>query len=110
MSYYPGLETVNATQDVTQLLVYCNTVTSGWFGPLVAWAFFFVVLLGSFFAQMRTTGRPKLDVCFAAAGFTSVGFSTIMAVVFGLLNPFHVVVFILISILAVAYIFFAQPD
>ena len=110
MSYYPDLSTVNATTDVTQLLVYCNTVTSGWFGPLTAWAFFLVVFLGSFFAQMRTTGRPKLDVCFAVAGFTSVGFSTLMALEFGLLRPYHVAIFICIAIAGIAVIFFSQQD
>lgn len=110
MSYYPDISTVNATQDLSQLLVYCNTVTNGLFGPLVAWAFFIIVLLGTFFAQMRLAGRPKLDICLLVAGFASVGFSVLMAMEFGLLSTFWVVVFIILAIVGAIFVYFSQPD
>ena len=110
MTYYPDISQVNATNDLTQLLVYCNTVTGGQFGPWVAWSFFIIALLGSYFAQMRLTGRPKLDVTFASAGFVTVGFSLLMSIEAGLLSTAHVIIFLLISILGAMHVLFSEPE
>lgn len=89
---YDSLSTINATEDVTQLLVYCNHITNGLFGPTILYSFFIIVLLANYFYQLRYSAKPKFDVSFAVAAFVSAGFAIIMSLEPGLLWYGHILI------------------
>ena len=112
MTLYPDLSSLNntANTDATLLLVYCNTVTGGFFGWGVLFGFWMIIFLGSLFAQQRYSGRTKADISFAIASFLSFGLSVIMTSETGLLNGLAVVIMIALSLIGVAWIYFAHEQ
>jgi hypothetical protein len=107
---YPGLDTVNASNDVTKILIYANDLTGGVLGPMILGAFFLIVLLAGYFYQIRTTGRGRFDVSFAVAGFTSFGFSLIMSLENGLLQPTYMFVTLGIAVISALWLYFNEPS
>lgn len=101
---YPGLGTVNATTDVTNLLVYVNDITYGRAMPMVLLSFFLVAFLAGAFAQMRFKGQMRMDFSFAAAGFATFGLAVIMSLKNGLLNPIYLLVSLGVAILGVIFL------
>lgn len=107
---YPTLSTVNATTDVSNLLVYVNTITNGVAMPLVLLSFFIVVFLAGLFAQMRFKGVVRLDFSFAAAGFSTFGIALIMSLKNGLLDPIYMFISLGIAVLGAALLFLPSRD
>lgn len=105
---YPDISTVNATNDLTQLLVYANTITNQLFMPLVLWAFFVIALIGSYYGQLRMSGRARIEVSFATSAFVTLLFAIIMETVPGLLPAVHFWAALAITILAVIWLYFSQ--
>lgn len=105
---YPDISTVNATNDLSQLLIYANTITNGIFMPGVLFGFFTIVMLGSYFAQIRFSGRGRLDVSFTVAGFTSFGLSIIMMLSPGVIGTQYAVITLIISIIGAMWLFFGN--
>lgn len=110
MTKYPGLETLNATADASQILVYVNTVTNGYFGPMILYSFFIITFLGGFFMQMRTSGRPKFDVSLAVASFVSSGFCLILMLIPGFINVYHLGIMIGLAIVGVSWMYFGNSN
>ena len=106
MSLYPGLDTINATNDTTQILIYANTITNGWLGPLILIAFFIIAFIGSYFVQMRF-GRAKFSHSFAAAAFISFGLAILMSSVNGLLGSSWVIITIAFVAISLLFLFFS---
>lgn len=102
---YPGLDTVNATDDVSALFVYVNEVTGGIAIPTVLFAFFIVLFLGGGFAQMRFRGSARWDFAFTVAGFATFGLAVLMSTRTGLLNPTYLIISLGIAILGVIWIY-----
>lgn len=98
----------NTTGDLTELLVYTNDVTSGLFSPLILFAFFMIILLGSFFSQKRLGRDADFAVSFAVAGFLTAGLSYIMMLRDGLLSPFVGLITTFIAIIGVAWLWFSR--
>lgn len=110
MPRYPGLDTLNASTDPTQILIYSNTLTDGAFGPLILGAFWLIILLGSIFMQIRFSGRERFEVSFAVASFSTWGMSVLMSLVEGLLNPIYVFIAMALAIVSVIWLYFSsQP-
>lgn len=107
---YPTLSSYNVTNDITMLFVYANDVTSGVFMPLVMFAFFMIVLMASFFAQRRFGGNNDFAVSFAVAGFLTAGFSYILLIKDGLINPLYSVVATVIAIIGMIWLFFTSKE
>lgn len=105
---YAGLGTVNATNDLSNILVYANDLTGGVLMPMMLGAFFVVVLLGGYFMQLRFSGRARIDLCFASAGFSTVGMAVLMSLKNGLLNPIYLFLSIIVAIIGVAWLYFSQ--
>lgn len=105
---YPDISTVNATNDLSNLLVYANEVTNGLFAPGVLLAFFIIILIAGFFAQMRFKGSTRFDFSFTAAGFATFGFAVIMSLKTGLLNPIYLFISLAVAILGVVWIYLAS--
>lgn len=110
MTAYPDLSTVNATTDVSNLLLYVNDLTNGLAMPVTLVAFFFLVLLGGAFAQMRFRGSIRIDFAFAAAGFSTFGLAVILSLKTGLLNPLYLFVSLGIAILGAVWLYFSQEQ
>jgi hypothetical protein len=104
MSYYLDLSTLNATTDPSDIIVYANLLTGGALGPLILAAFFFITLMGSFFAELRFSGRGKMSVSFAVAAYVTFGLSVIMMMKDGLLNPAYLFATIGLSLIGTAWI------
>lgn len=105
---YPGLDTVNATNDATAILVYANDLSGGTLMPMTLLAFFLIVAIGSFFAQMRFSGRGRFELSFTVAGFATFGFAVLMSTRNGLLNPAYLLISLAVAILGVAWLYFSQ--
>lgn len=111
MSLYPDLSTVNATNDVTQILVYANTITNGWMSRAILGGFFLIVLLGSFFAQMRFSGRGRIEISFAMAGVVTFGLAVIMSLEDGLLDPTWLLFSLGVAVLGALWLFWpSEPS
>jgi hypothetical protein len=80
------------------------------FMPFVLIAFFIIVVLGSYFSQIRFTGRGRLDFSFTAGGFVTAIFATIMSMKDGLLAPMYLIGSWIIAIIGVAYMFMSSQD
>lgn len=105
---FAEISSVNATNDVTELLVYMNTVTDGYFMPMVLLAFFIILCLGSFFMQMRFTGRGRFELSFTVAAFATFGFAVIMSTKNGLINPSYLIISLVAAVLGVAWLYLSS--
>lgn len=105
---YPDLSTVNATTDVSNILVYVNDITYGYAMPMVLLGFFIITMLGGFFAQLRFRGTGRIDFAFTVAGFTTFGLAVIMSSKNGLLNPVYLFISLGVSILGVIWLYLAS--
>jgi len=110
---YKGLETMNVTYgnttNLNRMLTYVNDVTNGNFAPAVLLAFFFIAMLGTYYARIRFTGRARLESCIASSGFVTTGLAIIMSTVVGFLSMQWVVYCLVVTIFAVAYMLLS-PD
>ncbi len=106
---YPLLDTVNATTDPTELLIYVNDLTFGLAMPLMLLSFFTIILLGGMFMQIRR-GTVRPEVLLASSGFATFGLAMMMSLREGLLNPIYVFLSLGISILGVVWMFLSSAD
>ncbi len=106
---FPDLSTVNATEDLSELLIYVNLLTGGWAMPLVLLSFFMIILLGGLFTQIgKGTMRP--EVLLAVSGFLTFGLAIIMSIKEGLLNPIYVFMSLGLALLGVAWMFLSSDE
>jgi hypothetical protein len=104
---FKTLADVNATTDLSELLVYTNDVTGGWAMPLVLLAFFMIIFLGGLFIQSRR-GIMRPEVLLATAGFLTFGMAMIMSIKEGLLNPIYVFISLGLAILGVLWMYLSD--
>src|SRR3990167_7679725 len=64
---YPVLNGTQIGNDLTQIIVYVNSVTYGWFVPSILFSFFMIVLISSSVLQQRYSGNIKFEQAFAAS-------------------------------------------
>lgn len=107
---YPTLADVNATTDLSNLLIYVNDITSGWAAPTILFSFFVIVLLGGAFAQIRFKGGLRIDYAFAVAAFTTFGLAVLMSIKTGLLNPLYLLFTLALSIAGAVWLYFSQDS
>ena len=107
---FPDIGTMNASNDVTQILVYVNTVTDGLFAPLVLGAFFLIIMFSSYFAQIRFYGKEIIESSFAVAGFATFGLSLLMNMENGLLNSTYVFISLAIAIVGFLWVVLSTSD
>lgn len=105
---YQDISTVNATEDISELLVYVNSITNGLAMPSVLVAFFLITFIGGAFAQLRFRGSVRIDFSFAAASFSTFGFAVLMSLKNGLLNPLYLFVSLFMVILAVIWLYLSS--
>ena len=102
---YPLISTINASNDLTLLFVYANSVTYGMFTTLILVSFFIIALIGTYFAQIRLRGYSDFKVSLASSSFVTSGLAVIMASANGLLPIITLVIVIVINILSVLWLF-----
>lgn len=107
---YPGLDTVNATTDLGELLVYANTLTNGKFILFMVGAFFLIALIGSYVVQSRVSTRPKISVSFTIASFVTFGLVTILSLKNGLIEATYLFVTISLTIIGFAWSAFTSEN
>lgn len=107
---FPGLNTVNASQDVSELLIYVNDLTDGLAMPLVLIAFFLVAFLGNFFLQLRFRGTGRIDFSFAVAGFVTFGLAVLMSLKNGLLAPQYLFISLAVAILGAFILYLTRES
>ena len=101
-------EGVNATEGLHTVLTYVNDVTGGMFVPLMLFAIFFVVMMGTYYSAKRLSGDGNFPASFAVAGFMTTGASFIMMLIPGLINTITVVLTLTISVVGVLWLFFSN--
>ena len=105
---FKTLSDVNATNDLTALLVYVNEITNDKAMPTVLGAFWVVCFLGSIFAQMRITGYSRKDFSFAAASFATFGLAVLMSMRNGLLSPQYLLISLGAAILGAVWMYMSS--
>lgn len=70
---YPYMNGTAITSDLSQLLIYMNLVTDGYFIPAMVIFFFLVTLITSLIMQQRFTGYMRFETSLLAASFVSTG-------------------------------------
>lgn len=107
---YPGLDSVNASSDLSELLIYVNTLTGGTAIPAVLGSFFLILAIGGSFLQLRTTGRIRYDFAFAAASFATFGMAVIMSLKTGLLAPQYLFITLGLVILSAVWLYLSTDS
>lgn len=110
MTHLAGLDTINATNDISPLLTYGNTVTNGQFAPAVLFAFFCIALIAGYYGQVRFTGRGRFKDCFGVASMLTLGLSVLMASIDGLLDGWYIFLCAVIATLGVMWLLIADDD
>lgn len=105
---YKTLADINATTDVSNLLLYVNDITNGWAMPSVLFGFFWITFLAGIFMQMRFKGSTRMDFSFAAAGFATFGLAVLMSLKNGLLNPVYLFISLGVAILGAVILYLSQ--
>lgn len=100
---YPLLNSTNPTNDLTQLLVYTNTITDGWFMFSFVIAFFLITLIGGYFAQERL-GKDRFDISFAVAGFATFGLIVLLKTSNGLIPTSYLYISLIVSVIGVLWL------
>lgn len=98
MALYPYPENVT---NLTGLLVYSNTVTSGWFVSLILLAIFSVAFFG---LKVYSTHRA-----FASAGFITL-ITAIITRIMGLIPNLILITSIVICAVGVLWLWFAEKQ
>ena len=93
--------------DLTGLFVYPASVWSG-FIPLVLFALYVIVLMATFFAGKRLTGREDFFASVAVAGFFTAVIAIIMGLIDGLIDNFTLTTTVVIAIIGVILLFFTK--
>jgi hypothetical protein len=106
-------EYVNGTlagENLAYFFVYANSVTHELFGLFMVLSFFLVVLIGSAFAQLRTTGRLRPETSFLAASFVTLGFATILEQYSGILSANNFVILIAMTIIGIIWVVMSSNE
>lgn len=101
---YPYMNGTLVGNNVMNIFVYANQVTSGYFMFFTVIAFFLVVLIASLVMQMRFTARIRPETSFAAACFATLGFAVILEQTTGVLNPIYFFVIVALTIMSVLWL------
>jgi len=102
---YPVLNGTQIGNDLTQIIVYVNSVTSGWFVPSILFSFFMIVLISSSVLQQRYSGNIKFEQAFAASCFATSGLAILLMMKIGLLNFGTYMFLIGLNILAIMWLY-----
>lgn len=94
---YEDINTMNIS-SLSKLFVVISTNVPI-FIPLMLTALFFIVFLANMYAQERTKGYSNKVTCFATAGFLTAVVSIMLSLVPNLVNPFVVIVCIVIAVI-----------
>ena len=106
---YLDISTVNATGDISNILVYANHLTGDILMPVILVAFFLISCIGLYFAQIRM-GRDRIDIAYTVASFLTFGFAVIMSSKDGLLNPVVLIITFVMSVLGVLWLWMAGNE
>lgn len=106
---YDTITDVNMSQGLDQLFYYVADVVPI-FIPLVLFAFFTIICLGSFFAQKRFSGRGDFFSSFAVAGYVTTVLAFLFSMIPDLVNPFTIAVCVVISIIGTLLLFVSRDS
>lgn len=98
----------NVSEGAQVLLVYANDITGGLMTPLILFAFFIIIMMGSYFATKRQIGTGNLPASFTVAGFTTFGLSILMSLIPNLINPLVYVICLAISVIGLIWLMFSR--
>jgi len=85
MTHQPTLADFNVTEGLGDVFVAAATI-SPLLIPLILFAFFIIIFVGSFFQQQTTAGRGHAGASFAVAGYATVVLALTMTLLPGLIN------------------------
>lgn len=104
MARYEYINGTLAGDNLAYFFVYANQVTHQLFGLFSVIFFFLVVLIGSMFAQLRTTGRLRPETSFFAASFVTSVFCFILMQYDGILKVEYMFVSIVLTIVGAIWV------
>jgi hypothetical protein len=107
---YPTLASVNASTDVTNILVYANQLTCGVLSPMILFAFWCVVCFGSYFMQIKLTGFGRFQNSFAVASFLTFGLVCIMLLKTGLADTYTFLIILGVNVVAIMWLWLTSDD
>lgn len=104
---YPIYKATN-TSDFSDLLIYSNSVTSGYFMQIILFGFFAVLFLATYNLQKRNGLRGDFPSAFSTAAFLTLGLAIIFSLKDGLINVITLSIWIAITILSVVFLYFSN--
>ena len=78
------------------------------FFPMVLFAIFVIIMMGTYFSQKRLGGRSNFISSFAVAGIITSIVSFVMSIVGGLVDSFVVVICFVVAIIGVILLIFTE--
>ena len=102
---YPIINGTSMGTDLTQIIVYSNTITGGWFVRCVLFSFFMIVLIAGAMMSQRFKGEIKPEQHFAAACFATFGLASFFMIRPGMLGIWDYVFIIGLNIIAAIWLF-----
>lgn len=95
---YEELGNRNLSEGIPALFRYVSDVEPVFF-PLILFAFFIIVSVGSYFAQKETIGRGNFKASLAVAGYLTTGVAYVLSLIPGVIGTFTVMVCFILSVL-----------
>lgn len=102
---YETLDNRNMSDGMTVLLVYANDLTGGLLVSLILFAFFLVVMLGSYYSQQRVSGTANFPGSFAVAGYVTTVLAVLMSLVDGFVPSYTIIICVVVSVLGTLWLF-----
>ena len=98
--------TLNAT-NLNGLFQYVESIVSS-FSAFLIGAFFFIILLYTYFSAIRMGRNPNLSVSFAAASFSSLILTLILTLIPGFVPTTVLMIMFALFAVGVIWLFFSQ--
>lgn len=105
---YQTLAEANAT-TLAKVFIYVSN-NSPLFIPALLGFFFGIVMLGSYFSQIRTRGQGDFWGCFAVASFCSFVLSLVLSWIPNLIPIYYVIVTLILSFVSVGILLTQNRD
>lgn len=107
---YPSINGSLMGNDLGYFFVYIDSITGGAASFFMVLSFFCITLIGSMLYSFRFSGRIKPELNFAAASFSTFGFTVILSGIANFLNPIYVLASVGLCILSAIWIFLSNPN
>ena len=106
---FTEINDVNTSAGVHTLFQYSADIVPI-FIPLLMFAMFIIVLMGSYFTQRRLTGKGDFPASFSVAGFILVVMTFVLSLIPNLVNDFLLIIAVVIALLGMVWLYLSRRE